>query len=74
MEGLKQRNLHKCVNLIVLADHGNVYSSFFNLNFTVMVFFLCVMCVLTSFNLFDNSLYLPYHILSIKNNCFYIVL
>ncbi|XP_064913064.1 ectonucleotide pyrophosphatase/phosphodiesterase family member 3 isoform X1 [Columba livia] len=22
MEGLKQRNLHKCVNLIVLADHG----------------------------------------------------
>ncbi|RMC12989.1 hypothetical protein DUI87_10518 [Hirundo rustica rustica] len=22
MDGLKQRNLHKCVNLIVLADHG----------------------------------------------------
>ncbi|KAJ6660079.1 hypothetical protein lerEdw1_018005 [Lerista edwardsae] len=22
MEGLKQRNLHKCVNLIVLSDHG----------------------------------------------------
>ncbi|KFQ43157.1 Ectonucleotide pyrophosphatase/phosphodiesterase family member 3, partial [Nestor notabilis] len=22
MEGLKQRNLHKCVNLIVVADHG----------------------------------------------------
>uniref|UniRef100_A0A8D2Q258 Ectonucleotide pyrophosphatase/phosphodiesterase 3 n=1 Tax=Varanus komodoensis TaxID=61221 RepID=A0A8D2Q258_VARKO len=22
MEGLKQRNLHKCVNLILLADHG----------------------------------------------------
>lgn len=31
MDGLKQRNLHKCVNLIVLADHGNVYTSFFNL-------------------------------------------
>lgn len=31
MDGLKQRNLHKCVNLIVLADHGNVYISFFKL-------------------------------------------
>lgn len=31
MDGLKQRNLHKCVNLIVLADHGNVYTSFFKL-------------------------------------------
>lgn len=31
MDGLKQRNLHKCVNLIVVADHGNVYISIFNL-------------------------------------------
>jgi len=38
MDGLKQRNLHKCVNLIVLADHGNVYSSFLNLNFTESLF------------------------------------
>lgn len=22
MEGLKQRNLHNCVNIILLADHG----------------------------------------------------
>ncbi|NXH20071.1 ENPP3 phosphodiesterase, partial [Bucco capensis] len=31
MDGLKQRNLHKCVNLIVLADHGmeKIYCSQF---------------------------------------------
>lgn len=23
MDGLKQRKLHKCVNLVILSDHGN---------------------------------------------------
>lgn len=38
MDGLKQRNLHNCVNLIVLADHGNVHGSRGNLGFTASWF------------------------------------
>jgi predicted AlkP superfamily pyrophosphatase or phosphodiesterase len=27
MEGLKQRNLHNCVNMIILADHGMLFEN-----------------------------------------------
>lgn len=44
MDGLKQRKLHKCVNLVLLSDHGNYivmtmpfYSFFFFFqNFVIM--------------------------------------
>lgn len=37
MEGLKQRNLHNCVNIILLADHGMVV--FLNLILSLTIFF-----------------------------------
>lgn len=32
MDGLKQMNLHRCVNIIMVGDHGKPSHSFVNVN------------------------------------------
>lgn len=51
MEGLKQRNLHNCVNLILLADHGNIALCF--------IFFNKELCQPWEFNICSITFHFP---------------